>query len=491
MIPDAPNAPAAWSWSRWALLVLAAGVIAVITGALAAGTGLPDATYAPFSAARQMRAGAGARLPTADALTPAYPVLPSVFATLQTLGLAPDAAPIVLGAVASVVAAVCLVALGGTWWAALGMVVAAGLSGYAPDSVLVALALLGLLAADRGRWRVAGALIGVACGAHPTAFLLAALLTIPARAATGLARYLTGLVITCTLLLLPALLTRQPMVAFPLSWLVLVTLLLGLISFWQRPAAHATARLLPAWLALTVLLFPVGLTLPRSSPEATAAGAWIAANTSPQATLATTQLGALAYAANRPVTLGGNPPTTWDRAFFVQHAPAVVALPTGTLPAWADFATTYARTFSVGGIEVYQPVVAFTPLTARTVTHAFNGNMAFRRDLVLVGAALAEQVTPGQMVRVWLEWQLAAVPSFDLALTLSLQPPDSAAAPFVTHTDVFPPATWRVGTVRTYHLLPLPADLSTDAGEIAFTVGVNVRGGTLGRHEIARARLIR
>lgn len=492
MNSNAASAPTAtWSRGRWALFVLATVIIGVGVWAVA-GTALPDATYDPLSVARQMRTGGGAMLPTADALTPVYPVIPFLLASLQTLGLSPEVAALLLGVVASIIVAICIAALGGVWWAALGVIIAAGLSGNAPDIALLALGLLGVLAADRSRWRVAGVLIGVACGAHPVAFLLAGLLAIMAHNANHSGRYLSTLAVTCTLLLLPALLTGQPIAAFPLGWAMPIALLLTLLSLWQQSAPQVTIRLLPAWLALTMLLFPIHWALPRATPDVQAAGAWITANTSPEATLATTQLWQLAYAANRPVVLSSNEPTaTWDRAFFVRHAPAVVALPTGTLPAWSDFATTYARTFNAGGIDVYQPVVQFTALTTRSVMQVFNGNMAFRRDLTLVGAALAEEVQPGQMVRVWLDWHLAAVPSFDVTLSLSLHPRDPAAAPLVTRADVFPPAAWRVGTVRTYHLLPLPADLSADAGEIALTVGVGVRGGSLGRHEVARARLVR
>src|SRR5262249_14896793 len=92
--------------------------------------------------------------------------------------------------------------------------------------------------------------------------------------------------------------------------------------------------------------------------SAQAAGQWIAANTGPDARLATTEIGALAFYADRPVIdLSGKlEQIPFDKYFFIHYAPDVVALKDGTDIPWKDVATTYDKKV-IEGYAIYRRVV--------------------------------------------------------------------------------------------------------------------------------------
>jgi hypothetical protein len=305
-------------------------------------------------------------------------------------------------------------------------------------------------------------------------------------------------------LFLPALLAGTRLVTFPTGPFLPALLGIGLVmlarQMFRVRAAPAPTNIALYWLviwgAAALLIAPPPWDMGRATPEAQIVGAWIAQNADPTATLALDRGGLLSFAAARRVIEA----TQMDGAFFVRHAPDLVVTRPDAPIIWPGFATTYANVFSAGDYAVYQRVVSFAALADRPTDITFNANMTQRRDLHLRRAAIADVVRPGDLVRVMLTWEMPYVPSFDIQIRLALTANEANEANevvLVTAQDVIPPDAWRVGENITYHLLALPSTIPTaapaspaDGGVPAtFTVGVGVRDGDLGTHEVFTLRI--
>ncbi len=396
---------------------------------------------------------------------------------------------------------------------------------------MLALALAGIDAARCQRWTWAGLLIGFAILAEPSAIVPAVLLLMFAVATGGsVLRYLlpaaallffgltfsvsplnvvavTPGVITFAILIIAILalvrhfsiLRQLPHVAILLAWSA-ITALSALLG-----GSLPTAAILPGLIALAAMAHPqvlvvaaactdliLGLLLSGPSlatADAQAAGQWIAANTGPQALVATTDSGALAFYAERPIVDLSRKiqPVDFDSTFFLRYAPDVVALKAGTPVPWEGFKTTYAQVYAAGEQTVYQRVVNFAPLDDHGVDVNFSAQLG-RADLHLSNVAVGSVLHPGDFVRVQLDWELAYQPSFDVEIKLTLlneQGQPVAGMP----VGKVPPDQWHVGKVSTYHLIVLPND--APAGSLSLYLGVGIRAGSLGELKVAEVSVAR
>lgn len=395
--------------------------------------------------------------------------------------------------------------------------------------VMLAFAMASLDAACRGRWLLAGTLTGVAILAEPSAIPLVLLVLVLAlresRAAVrfalptivvslvglALTRFAAGtqnltfaLPVSETIsLVLPILallalsrnarvLRDRPYLAVLFAWSALLTVSAVLRGSWP------SAAILPGVIALTVLLPWPGLALVGAcadlilalilhvpTPPVQDFGAWIVAHSSPDDTLATADVGALAYLTDRPVIdLSGDiqpgaMTLQLDRTFILQYAPNLLVVPDNAVIAWDGFNTTYAHAFDSGGKTVYQRVVNFTPLIDHPVDIVYHANLN-RADLRLVGVANADTLHPGDLMRVRLDWVLANPPSYDIDISVNLL--DSQGKSLVGTGDKFSPGFWHTGPISTYHLVGLPKDIP--AGPLTLHVSAKIREGDLGDHPV-------
>jgi hypothetical protein len=232
--------------------------------------------------------------------------------------------------------------------------------------------------------------------------------------------------------------------------------------------------------------FIVGIVLvrPTSIPShSKAMGEWIATNTPQTAVVATYDIGALAYYANRPIIdLSGKiqpHPEALDADFFLQFAPDVLVLREGTEVSWSNFATTYSQAnvyAAIGDQVVYRTVVNF----ARLDNHGVDVNysiIAGRSDLRLTNVAIGNTLHPGDLVRIRLDWELAYAPSpaqaFEIKLNLVNE---QTGQPVGGILDKLPPERWHAGKMSTYHAFLLPRDVPPDVSKLALYLGVTIRG---------------
>ena len=493
-------------------------------------TSVPAANYLTLSVAHEVQAGHGSIFPTLDPRAASYPLAPFLLSMTQSIVGDAFAIFLLVGGTAFL-AAYFLGRITDRNWTGVAFLFAALMAASLPECVMLCFAFAGVLAAKQGRWWSAGLLIGMAITAHPAAIILAALVAIwgwqtapqhigkyvlPVLVISGLLMWLmttsqyslisVGTPVAFFLLMILSaiylfwnrtLIRENPLNAVLLAWSVVqlaaLIVMPSMLTIAIVPGLLALASLRGVTrnigfvvLVLDVLLYPsiVGV---RGTPT-TETLSWLSDNTTAQTTIATSELGAKGYALNRPLIDLSNllaPPsehrTLSDPTFFVRYAPDVVVI-TGDPQqvAWSNFPTTYANTFTSNGYGVYQRVVNFTVLDPHPVEVVFNGNITQRHDLTLTEVGIADQVHPGDLVRVRLTWALTYTPSFEMQMRVMLV--DATGKTVATANDKFAPEFWQSGETTTYHLLPLPADLAD--GALTLRVGIGIRDGDLGEHEI-------
>jgi hypothetical protein len=503
---------------------------------------VPTTNVLVLSAAREMIAGHGAVLPTIDPRAATYPLTPTLLSIVLSIINNPNVAMTLLAVLAASVATYFLVRIIDDAWTGATFLLAASAVRSLPECVMLAFALASVFIAKQGRWQIAGVLMALAITAHPAAIILAVLVAIwawqsdpqkiwqyvvPAAGISAVFLYVltengawtlatldthvpfVSLIIATLLYLLvdKSALRERPLTVLLLSWSVVLLVISAVTRQWPTliivPGVLAFASL--RWLthgigmvvlALDLLLIPfvsranfIGVS--RVPPETTA---WLAENTAPDTIIASGVLGVDAYTLNRPLIdlsstfkAPDEHRTLSDPTFFVRYAPDVVVI-SGELQqvAWSNFPTTYAKVFG-SGYDVYQRVVNFTPLDPYFTEVVFNDNIPQRRDLVLVEAGIADEVKPSDLVRVRLTWMLAYNPSFELQMRVMLV--DAQGNVVASANDKFVPEYWQTGERDTYHLLPLPAELNGD--ELTLRVGIGIREGDLGEHDILTIKIVR
>lgn len=535
-------------WQRG--IALAVVVLASVLW-VAQSNSVPDANTLTLSAARQMQAGYGAIFPTIEPQAATYPLTPTLL--LMTLSLVgnPNVAITLLALIAAIFAAYFLTRVTDNVWTGATFLLATSMVRSLPECVMLAFALASLFAAKQARWSAAGVLMALAITAHPAAIILALLVAIwtwqaapqaiwqyvvpmagisavfiyAMTAANGLwtlipveTHVVFALLLVASVLYLlgdKSVLRERPLHAILLGWSVALlaisalTMQLPTLIIVPGLLAFASLRYLTRSIGLVVLVLDVMIVpflatvdIAGGSPSDTVA--WLAANTTPQTTIATGNLGtasnlynplvdigsagAASYLLNRPLIDLSSllaPPTEHrklsDPTFFVRYAPDVVVI-SGDVQqvAWSNFPTTYANTFSSNGYGVYQRVVNFTTLDPHPVEVVFNGNITQRHDLTLKDVGIADAVHPSDLVRVRLTWALTYNPSFEMQMRVMLV--DAQGKVIANTNDKFAPEFWQSGERDTYHLLPLPADLAD--GALTLRVGIGIRDGDLGEHEI-------
>ncbi len=520
------------SSSRFLALLCLAGIGWIAFGRLYQ----VDANFVAYRFAANLLAGRGLVYWTPDPAVSTYPLVPALLALLTRLSGA--SLPLVgslVGAVTAAAGGVYLIRLSGDRWIAGTAYILATAALPSPVALtMLALSLAGLDAARCQRWTLSGVLLGLAILADPSAIILAVLILALSLTTAGSPwRYLVPVVlipavviITLDLTLVPgglvsvvpgtvtaavpavallmlirrwSVLRQVPPVAILLAWSA-ITALLALLG-----GALPTAAVLPGPIALLAILAPAPVLLVAAiadlilgvllsgpfsvTPSAVSAGQWIAANTGPQATLATASTGALALYADRPVIdLSGRiQPVQFDSTFFLRYAPDVVTLRDDTPVPWQWFKTTYAQTHTEGDAAVYQRVVNFAPLDNHSVDVNFSAKLG-RSDLHLSNVAIGQTLHPGDLVRIRLDWEVAYQPSFDVEIKLNLLN-DQGQVVAGMPIDHVPPTQWPVGKVSTYHLITLPND--APAGRLSLYLGVGIRAGSLGELKVAEVNVER
>lgn len=531
------------SW-RWHGLALASFLALAVALALAlSDLGRSEANLATYRFAHNLLAGRGLVFGLVRPDVTTYPLAPLVMAPVAASGRLFLGGGLVTGIALGVAAWLLTRLAGANIGAGLALIGALLVQPSPVMAVMLALALAAVECARLGRWRAAGALIGLAVLAAPQAIILALLLPALAYRQPGaIWRYAlpAALIPVLTLAALLAGTGARAIVSLvPAHWPLALAVLAVLALLWKLRRGDglpATMALLIAWSAveallaftfgaapsaafapgaiLAVIVLWQGAALPRravvaalviaavavdallalgsapppstaSSPADLEAGQWIAANTPPDATVATDRIGALALEARRPIydlsgRLGGAPP---DASFLARNAPDVVAVH----PALAGrddlepgLAAFYAPVNSAGPLTLYQRSAPLAPVEDHPVDVNFSAILG-RDDLRLVGAGIGNALHPGELVRVRLDWQLAYAPGFDVQVKLDLLTPDFAGLGGVT--DDLPPERWRAGQMSTYHAFILSPDAAP--GPVSLYLNVGTRGATMGIVKVA------
>jgi hypothetical protein len=230
-------------------------------------------------------------------------------------------------------------------------------------------------------------------------------------------------------------------------------------------------------------------------PHSKVIGEWIAANTPPTATVATSDIGTLAFYANRPVVdLSGKispQPTALNADFFLQFGPDVIVLRGGAEVPWPNFATTYTQAYEQGDQAVYRPIVNFAPLDNHGVDVNYSVGTE-RADLRLTNVAIGNTLHPGDLVRIRLDWELAYMPSPSQLIEIKLNlVNEQAGQPVAGILDKLPPERWRAGKMSTYHAVLLPRELPADVSKLALYLGVTIRGAVNPDLRVAEASVVR
>jgi hypothetical protein len=481
-----------------------------------------DANFIAYRFASNFYAGRALVYGTPAPVVSTYPLVPVLLALIALPGISLPALAAVLSILATAVGAFFLSRLvNAPRWGGIAYVIAAAALPSPVALSMLALALAGLDAARQRRWMLSGALIGLAILAEPSAILLAILTLILALHLCGSVwRYavpaflipgiillvvkfsldpgganvvsiMPGLLTIALALLALVALTRRfhalselPYVAVLAAWsasLVLLALLGGnLPSAAILPGLIALATLLPLRplvvvaacidLVLSVLLLHASV----ASSASVATGQWLAANSGPDTTIASADIGAGAFYAGRTLidTSRTLQPVVYDASFFLRYAPDVVVLQdTDPRPAWEHFATTYAVVHKEDGQTVYQRVVNYSALDDHGVDVNYSASVG-RSDLRLVNVAIGNVLHPGDLVRIRLDWELANTPlrEFEVKLTLL----NTQGLPIVGVRDKFPPNNWPTGKFSTYHFVMLPND--APGGETSLYLGVSIHG---------------
>jgi len=456
-----------------------------------------------------------------------FPLTPALLAVLSRI-LAMPTALWLLSSLAVGMAAFFLLNRG-SWFVALAYIVGVLLAPAPATLIMVALALAALDAVRYRRWFLAGLLIGLAVLADPLGSVpgLLILISLVRGASWREAR-----IYALPAVLIPAIILGGMVAAFhPLQivniapgGIILVVPILamvglvrarraddgnGILVAWSGLAALTAlwtggalpvAAILPGALALAASASPRGLVLiaalvdlglhvillPTPSNPAIDVGQWLGAHSDPGTLIATADLGAVGYAnLNRPIIDLSQQlqPTAFDSTFFFRFAPDVITLREGAAVPWSGFATTYAKIYNAGDLNVYVRVNNWAPLQDHGVDVNLSAKLG-RDDLRLVNVAIADTLHPGDLVRVRLDWTLANPANFPIDIKLDLLP---GSGPGASTLDTIPKEMWRAGAVSTYHMLALPKDAAE--GRIRLFINVGARAGTYNVLQIAEVEV--
>ncbi len=481
-----------------------------------------DANFVVYRFASNLQAGRALVYGTPAPAVSTYPLVPALLALIALPGTSLPTLGAVLSILATAVGAFCLSRLvSAPRWGGIAYVIAAAALPSPVVLTMLALALAGLDAMRRQRWTLSGVLIGLAILAEPSAIPLAILTLILALRLCGpVWRYALPVILIPGVILLgvkfsldpggatlvsivPGLLTialailalvalvrrfhtliESPYVAVLAAWgasLTLLALLGGnLPNAAILPGLIALATLLPlrplivAAACADLILSALLLNASVASPVSIATGQWLAANSGPDATIASADIGAGSFYAGRTLidTSRTLQPIAYDASFFLRYAPdVVVRRDTDPKPTWEHFATTYAVVHKEDGQTVYQRVVDYSALDDHGVDVNYSASVG-RSDLRLVNVAIGNTLHPGDLVRMRLDWVLAHTPlrEFEVKLTLL----NAQGLPIVGVRDKFPPNNWPAGKFSTYHFVMLPND--APGGETSLYVGVSIHG---------------
>jgi hypothetical protein len=481
-----------------------------------------DANFIAYRFASNLHAGRALLYGTPAPAVSTYPLVPSLLALIALPGISLPTLGAVLSILATAVGAFSLSRLvnAGRWGGIAYVIAVAGL----PSPVvltMLALALAGLDAARQRRWMLSGVLIGLAILAEPSAILLAVLALILAlRQGGSVWRYALPVIAIPGVIFLVVKFSLDPggaslvsIIPGPLTVMLASLALVALARHFNTLRDAPYGAVLAAWSASLALLALLGGNLPNAailpglialatllslrplvvvaacadlvlsatllnasvaSPASIATGQWLAANSGPDATIASADIGAGAFYAGRTLidTSRTLQPVAYDANFFLRYAPDVVVLrDTDPKPVWEHFATTYVIVHKEDGQTVYQRVINYSALDDHGVDVNYSASVG-RSDLRLVNVAIGNVLYPGDLVRMRLDWELANTPlrEFEVKLTLL----NAQGLPIVGVRDKFPPNNWPAGKFSTYHFVMLPND--APGGETSLYLGVSIHG---------------
>jgi len=484
----------------------------------------PDANYVTYRFAANLAAGRGLVYLTPDPAISTYPLVPTLLAIPARLGVPLPAAGGILSILAITVGALFLIRLTNNQWVA-GIAYATVTAAQPSPVVLVmiALAMAGLDAVRSQRWLLAGVLLALAILTEPSALALA-LLTIflIIREGGSVRRYLLPAIliplavvalISLTLGLRTAF--NEAFVSFPTAIVTLVLPVVAVITLarcWpalrQAPytaillawggvtvfiavltGSAITAAILPGLIALAahfpwqprlVVIAAACLDLalgviapvsPRVAASSEALGKWFLTNATPEVTIATTEIGALAFYAERSIAdLSGKlRQSPFDTAFFARYAPDFFVLRNGTAVPEKPFKTSYAAVQSAEERTIFARVVNYAGLDDHGVDVGY-GN-PIRYDLHLSNVAIGNTLRPGDLVRVRLDWELMYPLPYLAEIKMTIN--DETGQALVGQVDPVIAYRWPLGKTSSYHLFMLPSNAKP--GKVRLFLGVRLR----------------
>lgn len=262
--------------------------------------------------------------------------------------------------------------------------------------------------------------------------------------------------------------------SLPLSLAVAIGLVLDTRSFKQRNPAYAVA--LGAVLMLAIVA--------RPSTPAQYQTDLVEARTiplPPDVTVAHNRTAAFSYGlGTRPVLELASPASRQDRelvqsddlvSLLVKHAPDYVVLAPDTT---IDFALPSIAALRYESIapNIWQRMTTMAALQPRQPV-----NLMYRPDVAIRGYRTSPQrITPGETLRVGLDWRIENPPAQGTGLNLSLVDGNGQAA-----ASIFPvieAERLQSGTFSTYHALTVPEDIP--AGLYTLNLHMEYRAGSLG-----------
>jgi hypothetical protein len=535
-------------FGRWHGLLLVGFVLFAVALTLAvSGLSLSEANFSTYRFAQNVRTGRGLVFDAVGSEITTFPLAPLVLALVAGPGNLALGGALVAGVAAGVAAWLLTLLASGQIVAGLALVGALCIQPSPVIALMFALALAAIEYARLERWRVAGALVGLASLAAPQAIIPAILLLALAYRQPGAVWKYALPAALIPALGLVALLgwtgARDVVSLVPTGWPLALAALAALVllwKLWRGERLPATTALLIAWSTAEALLALVtgsaptaafapgailavlalsqgtatptaprraavaliviaavtvdallslgGVARPSASISGQAdveAGQWIAANTPDDATVATDRIGALALVVGRSIhDLSGRLGGAPPDPFFIaREAPDIVV----DQPGLAG-----RESLEPGLAAFYSPVSDIEPLTI------------YRRDTTL--APVDEHPVDVNFSATLGRDDLRLV---GVGIGDTLHPGDLVRVRLdwqLAHvpgfdvqikldlltpefaglggaTDDLPPERWRAGTMRTYHAFVVSPDAAP--GPASLYINVGIRAATMGIVKIA------
>ncbi len=484
----------------------------------------PDANYVVYRFAANLAAGRGLVYLTPDPAVSTYPLVPALLAIPARLGIPLPVAGGILSILAITSGALFLIRLTNNQWIAGVAYTIVTVAQPSPVVlVMIALALAGLDAVQRQRWALAGVLMGLAVLTEPSALVLALLIVfLIIREGGSVRRYLLPSIAIPALVLALIIVTlglrtsfSEMFVSFPATVVVVALPIVALITLarcWPALRQAPYTAILLAWggamafiavlvgLPITAVIVPglialatqlpwrprlvlmaaacidlaLGVIAPASPPvlpASEALGKWFLANSTPEVTIATREIGALAFYADRSVAdLSGKlQQNTFDTAFFAHYAPDFVVLREGMTAPEKPFKTSYASVQTAEGRTIFARVVNYAGLDDHGVD-VWYGN-PIRYDLHLSNVGIGNTLYPGDLVRIRLDWELMYPLPYQAEIKMTLN--DEKGQAIVGQVDPVIAYRWPLGKTSSYHLFMLPNN--TQPGKARLYLGVRLR----------------